>query len=532
MCHVAMQASGFPRERVIGMAGVLDSARFRHFIASELGVSVRDVRAFVLGGHGDTMVPLPRYSTVGGVPITELLSAERIAALVDRTRNGGAEVVALLKTGSAYYAPAAAVVEMVDSILLDRRRILPCAAYLQGEYGDDGLFVGVPVVLGRRRDGEGHRDRAHRRRAGGPRPLGRRGPRAGREAARLTARCFAVPRCLERWWGGSAGWDNPTPTAAQRRRVPPRVEPATVSSASPDASGAVGPDQGGVVPDPGRGGGGDEESGFSRVRRASVILAVAAIHARPPRAPRPRRRGAPGRVPARRNDRDPGGGRGGRRAPAARAPCAPPALRQPWSRSTAPAPASRTATFPRNPLDAPSVPSSSVAGSNPELELSVDGLNHRDQRLANGGNQFSLEPPDQALCVGNGFVRGGGANSALRVRGTRRRAPPPGAWPGPEHLLRLPGRRSTGRPARRPELDRPERHRPGLPLRPRQPVASSSSITTPARPTRTATTPGSNTIDLAVSEHRTTPPALVALSTTVPAQNDGTERHAEPRLHR
>ncbi len=148
MCHVAMQASGFPRERVIGMAGVLDSARFRAFIAAELDVSVLDVRAFVLGGHGDTMVPLPRYSTVGGVPITELMTGERIAALVDRTRNGGAEVVALLKTGSAYYAPAAAVVEMAEAILLDRRRILPCAAYLQGEYGYDGLFVGVPVVLG------------------------------------------------------------------------------------------------------------------------------------------------------------------------------------------------------------------------------------------------------------------------------------------------------------------------------------------------------------------------------------------------
>jgi malate dehydrogenase len=148
MCHVAMRASGFPRERVIGMAGVLDSARFRYFIADELDVSVRDVRAFVLGGHGDTMVPLPRYSTVGGVPITELIPAERIAEIVDRTRNGGAEVVALLKSGSAYYAPAASVVEMVEAILLDRRRILPCAAYLQGEYGIDGLFVGVPVVLG------------------------------------------------------------------------------------------------------------------------------------------------------------------------------------------------------------------------------------------------------------------------------------------------------------------------------------------------------------------------------------------------
>ena len=148
MCHVAMQASGFPRERVLGMAGVLDSARFRYFIAEDLNVSVRDVRAFVLGGHGDTMVPLPRYSTVGGVPITELMTAERIEQLVDRTRNGGAEVVALLKSGSAYYAPAASVVEMVEAILLDRRRVLPAAVYLQGEYGIDGLFVGVPAVLG------------------------------------------------------------------------------------------------------------------------------------------------------------------------------------------------------------------------------------------------------------------------------------------------------------------------------------------------------------------------------------------------
>jgi len=148
MCHVALKASGFPRERVIGMAGVLDSARFRTFIAEELGVSVADTHAFVLGGHGDTMVPLPRYSTVAGIPITELLSAERVQALVDRTANGGAEIVALLKTGSAYYAPAAATFEMVESILLDRKRVLPCATYLTGEYGVDGLFVGVPVVLG------------------------------------------------------------------------------------------------------------------------------------------------------------------------------------------------------------------------------------------------------------------------------------------------------------------------------------------------------------------------------------------------
>jgi malate dehydrogenase len=148
MCHVALKASGFPPERVIGMAGVLDSARFRAFIAAELQISVRDIRAFVLGGHGDTMVPLPRYSTVGGVPITELMTAERIEQLVERTRNGGAEVVALLKTGSAYYAPAASVVEMVEAILRDRRRILPCAVYLRGEYGIDGLYMGVPIVLG------------------------------------------------------------------------------------------------------------------------------------------------------------------------------------------------------------------------------------------------------------------------------------------------------------------------------------------------------------------------------------------------
>ena len=148
MCHVAMAASGFPRERVIGMAGVLDSARFRTFIAWEVGVSVADTHAFVLGGHGDTMVPLPRYSTVAGIPITELLAPERVEALVQRTRNGGAEIVALLKSGSAYYAPAAATFEMVESILLDRKRVLPCAAYLQGEYRTNGLFVGVPVVLG------------------------------------------------------------------------------------------------------------------------------------------------------------------------------------------------------------------------------------------------------------------------------------------------------------------------------------------------------------------------------------------------
>ncbi|MBT3311259.1 MAG: malate dehydrogenase [Desulfobacterales bacterium] len=148
MCHVAYEASGFPKNRVIGMAGVLDSARFRAFISMELNVSVENTHAFVLGGHGDTMVPLPRYSTVAGIPITELLTEERIEALVDRTRKGGAEIVGLLKTGSAYYAPASAAVEMAESILKDKKKILPCAAFLDGEYGISNLFIGVPVKLG------------------------------------------------------------------------------------------------------------------------------------------------------------------------------------------------------------------------------------------------------------------------------------------------------------------------------------------------------------------------------------------------
>lgn len=148
MCHVAFEASRFPKQRVIGMAGVLDSARFRAFIAMELNVSVENTHAFVLGGHGDTMVPLPRYSSVAGIPITELMTPERIAALVQRTRNGGAEIVSLLKTGSAYYAPASAAVEMAESILKDKKKVLPCAAYLEGEYGIKDLFIGVPVKLG------------------------------------------------------------------------------------------------------------------------------------------------------------------------------------------------------------------------------------------------------------------------------------------------------------------------------------------------------------------------------------------------
>ncbi|RPH78671.1 MAG: malate dehydrogenase [Candidatus Rokuibacteriota bacterium] len=149
MVQLAWKKSGFPPERVIGMAGVLDSSRFRTFIARELNVSVENVTAFVLGGHGDTMVPLPRYSTVAGIPITDLLPKERIDALVTRTANGGAEIVNYLKSGSAYYAPGASTVEMVEAILKDKKKILPCAAYLNGQYGTRGLYVGVPVKLGR-----------------------------------------------------------------------------------------------------------------------------------------------------------------------------------------------------------------------------------------------------------------------------------------------------------------------------------------------------------------------------------------------
>jgi malate dehydrogenase len=148
MCHIAYDTSGFPKNRVMGMAGILDSARFRAFIAMELNVSVESTHAFVLGGHGDTMVPLPRYSTVAGIPITELMSPERIEALVERTRTGGAEIVGLLKTGSAYYAPASAAVEMAAAILKDKKKILPCSVLLEGEYGINGLFIGVPVKLG------------------------------------------------------------------------------------------------------------------------------------------------------------------------------------------------------------------------------------------------------------------------------------------------------------------------------------------------------------------------------------------------
>jgi malate dehydrogenase len=150
MAQAAFRQAKFNRERVIGMAGVLDSARFRTFIADELKVSVENVTAFVLGGHGDTMVPLPRYSTVAGIPITELIAKDRLDAIVQRTRDGGAEIVKYLKTGSAYYAPSAATVEMVEAILKDKKKILPCAAYLEGEYGIRGYYIGVPCKLGTR----------------------------------------------------------------------------------------------------------------------------------------------------------------------------------------------------------------------------------------------------------------------------------------------------------------------------------------------------------------------------------------------
>ena len=148
MAYVAMQTTGFPRERVIGMAGILDTARYRSFISLELEVSVEDIQALVLGGHGDTMVPLVSYTTISGIPLTQFLGNERIEALLERTRKGGAEIVAHLKSGSAYYAPSAAAVQMAEAIVKDKRRILPCAAYLEGEYGHEGIFLGVPCQLG------------------------------------------------------------------------------------------------------------------------------------------------------------------------------------------------------------------------------------------------------------------------------------------------------------------------------------------------------------------------------------------------
>lgn len=148
MAYLARQVSGFPKNRVIGQAGVLDSARYRTFIAMEAGVSVEDVQAMLMGGHGDEMVPLPRFTTIGGIPVTEFISPEKLDAIVDRARKGGGEIVNLLKTGSAYYAPSAATVQMVEAVLRDKRRVIPCAAYLEGEYGLNDIYFGVPVVLG------------------------------------------------------------------------------------------------------------------------------------------------------------------------------------------------------------------------------------------------------------------------------------------------------------------------------------------------------------------------------------------------
>lgn len=150
MCYAAMKISGFPSHRVFGMAGILDTARYRTFISMELGVSVKDIAAVVLGGHGDTMVPIPRLTTVGGVPLTSLISKDRVDAIVQRTANGGAEIVKYLKTGSAYYAPAYAAVEMVESIILDQKRVLPCAVWLKGEFGEKDIYMGVPTIIGRK----------------------------------------------------------------------------------------------------------------------------------------------------------------------------------------------------------------------------------------------------------------------------------------------------------------------------------------------------------------------------------------------
>jgi malate dehydrogenase len=150
MCYVAMKTTRFPRERIIGMAGVLDTARYRTFLAEALNVSVKDIQAMVLGGHGDTMVPLVSYTTVSGIPVTQLLAQSKLDPILERTRNGGAEIVAFLKTGSAYYAPSAAAVEMVEAIALDRRRLLPCSAWLQGEFGLRDVFCGVPCLIGRK----------------------------------------------------------------------------------------------------------------------------------------------------------------------------------------------------------------------------------------------------------------------------------------------------------------------------------------------------------------------------------------------
>jgi malate dehydrogenase len=187
MAQVAMEVSGFPRERVIGMAGVLDTARYRSFIALELDVSIEDIQALVLGGHGDTMVPLASYTSVSGIPLTQLLAQDRIDALVERTRKGGGEIVAYLKTGSAYYAPAAAAVQMAEAIVKDKRRILPCAAWLQGEYGMKGLFLGVPCLLGRTDSRRSSRSSSTRRRRPrwrrARRPCARRWRRSRRSAS-------------------------------------------------------------------------------------------------------------------------------------------------------------------------------------------------------------------------------------------------------------------------------------------------------------------------------------------------------------
>ena len=219
MAQVAKAVSGFPRQRVIGMAGVLDTARFRTFIAQELGASVLDVAAYVLGGHGDTMVPLTSLTTVAGVPVADLIAAERLESIVQRARDGGAEIVALLKTGSAYYAPSAAAAQMTDAILLDTRQVLPCAVHLEGEYGINGLYTGVPGPAGRRRPGRGGRGGAGRLRTGPP-CTDRPNPCASWSSSWTRAAPTSTPRC-RRWARRSRSADAPPvsePPARVRRK--------------------------------------------------------------------------------------------------------------------------------------------------------------------------------------------------------------------------------------------------------------------------------------------------------------------------
>ena len=209
MSYVAMKVTGFPRQRVLGMAGVLDTARYRAFIAEALDVSVRDIQAMVLGGHGDTMVPLISYTSVSGIPVTQLMPQAKLNAIVERTRGGGAEIVKHLKTGSAYYAPSAAAVQMCESIVFDQKRILPCAAWLEGEYGMTGLFLGVPCKLGRGGTREDHRSGAHPRGARCPGEERGRRPRADGRGKAVRRRWAGFAASTAPWLARKSSWELP-----------------------------------------------------------------------------------------------------------------------------------------------------------------------------------------------------------------------------------------------------------------------------------------------------------------------------------